>query len=53
MQQWCKAKKKEDKALQLCLLRKSPVPPQPVQCKVFTPAASQVLQFKVPKRMKP
>lgn len=36
MQRWCEAKKKEDEALQLCLPRKSPTPPQLVRREAFT-----------------
>ena len=53
MQRQCKAKKKEDEALQRCLPRKPPAPSPPVQCKTFAQAASEVSQFKIPKLLKP
>lgn len=45
--------KNADGALQLCLPRKSPALLQPVRCKLFTTAATQVPHFKVPKCTKP
>lgn len=53
MQWQHEAKKKEDKALQLCLSRKPPAPSPPAQRKTCAQAASQVSQFKIPKQSKP
>ncbi len=53
MQRQCEAKKKEDEVLQLCLPGKPPAPSPPAQRKTFVQAASQVSQFKIPKRPKP
>lgn len=51
MQQRCEARKKEDEALQFCLLRKA-APPQPPRRKTFLPVATPGPQYRIPKRAK-
>ena len=53
MQRRCEAKKKEDEALQLCLPRKAPSSPPPVQRRAFVQAASRGPRFKTPQQHGP